>query len=404
MANGWSLIPLGDILTERREIPSLESIETGEISIISKIGFREGKIELRNETKTKTGMILIRPGDLVISGINAVKGAIAIYDSSAHKTIAATIHYGAYIPNKERLDIRFLWWFLRSAVFRDMVQEYIPGGIKTELKAKRFLEVPVPLPPLTEQRRIVERIEALAERVDEAQSLRQYVGEEAEAIFASAITNLPFNESQWKNVDFALSRSKGAIHSGPFGSDLTHGEFVESGIAAIGTRDVKVNKFSLGSGWYVTPERFERLKQYQIYPGDVLVTIIGGSIGRFCVVPTDVPLAFTTKHVIAMQFNPSIADRQFMSYMLNFHARCRETMFSQTSGSAQPSLNISKIKAIEIPVPPLEEQRRLVAYLDELQTQVAKVRGLQEESARELEAMMPSILDNSLKGSTLTNQ
>ena len=46
----------------------------------------------------------------------------------------------------------------------------------------------------------------------------------------------------------------------------------------------------------------------------------------------------------------------------------------------------------------LVEQRRLVAYLDGLQAQVAKVRGMQDESARELDAMMPSILDRAFKG------
>jgi type I restriction enzyme S subunit len=44
------------------------------------------------------------------------------------------------------------------------------------------------------------------------------------------------------------------------------------------------------------------------------------------------------------------------------------------------------------------EQRRLVAYLDGLQAQVAKLRGLQDQSARELEALMPSILDKAFKG------
>lgn len=100
MENGWQTIKLSEVLTERRETPSQESIETGEVSIVSKIGFSEGKIELRSESKTKTGMILIRPGDLVISGINAVKGAIAIYSEKSRRPIAATIHYGAYIPNK----------------------------------------------------------------------------------------------------------------------------------------------------------------------------------------------------------------------------------------------------------------------------------------------------------------
>ena len=130
MTNGWQEVLLGDVLTERRETPSTESLENGEVSIVSKIGFNEGKIELRADGKTKTGMILARPGDLVISGINAAKGAIAIYPETAKKPIAATIHYGAYIPNKEQVDIQYLWWFLRSATFRDIVQHHIPGGIK----------------------------------------------------------------------------------------------------------------------------------------------------------------------------------------------------------------------------------------------------------------------------------
>lgn len=92
MTTGWKEILLGEVLTERREMPSPESLENGEINIVSKIGFNQGKIELRSDGKTKTGMILIRPGDLVVSGINAAKGAIAIYDENQLKPIAATIH------------------------------------------------------------------------------------------------------------------------------------------------------------------------------------------------------------------------------------------------------------------------------------------------------------------------
>ena len=82
MTNSWPLTPIGEVLTERKEKPALESIELGEIRIVSKIRFNEGQIELREDGKTKTGMILIRPGDLVLSGINATKGAIAIYDET----------------------------------------------------------------------------------------------------------------------------------------------------------------------------------------------------------------------------------------------------------------------------------------------------------------------------------
>ena len=286
----------------------------------------------------------------------------------------------------------WLGWYVRSG----MLEEQVSAQGSTNYAAIRpsyVVEYELPLPPIDEQRRIVARIEALAVRIAEAQSLRQSAVEEAKALFSSAVTNIQFAEKSWKNVEYALYKRKRAIHSGPFGSSLTHDEFVESGITAIGTRDVQVNEFSLSSGWYVTPERFEELKQYQTFPGDVLVTIIGGSIGRFCVVPEDAPTAFTTKHVVAMQFDPELAEKRFASYMLNFHARCRDTMFSQTAGSAQPSLNISKIKAIEFPVPPLEEQLSIVAYLDGLSERVSELRRLQSESQVELDALLPSVLD-----------
>jgi len=168
MTAAWPQVPLGEVLTERQERPSDEDLLTGRVRIVSKIGFNDGVLQFRADGETKTGMILMRPGDLVVSGINAAKGAIAVYGSDNVGPAAATIHYGAYAPKKDRIDTMFLWWLLRSGTFRELLREYVPGGIKTELKAKRLLPVPIPLPSLPEQRRIVARIEELAARAEEA--------------------------------------------------------------------------------------------------------------------------------------------------------------------------------------------------------------------------------------------
>ena len=186
-ANVWPLVPLGDVLTERQEVPPDMALLTGKIPIVGKISFNDGIISLRDEGTTKTRMILIRPGDLVLSGINAAKGAIAVYGEENTKSIAATIHYGAYIPDRERVDVKFLWWLLRSSTFRVLLRQYLPGGIKTELKAKRLLPIPVPLPPLEEQRRIVARIEELAAKVGAARALREEAVKEAESLCRAII-------------------------------------------------------------------------------------------------------------------------------------------------------------------------------------------------------------------------
>lgn len=162
----WQSTPLGEVLTERKETPSTAELASGAVRIVSKIGFNDGRIQIRAGTMTRTGMILARPGDLVVSGINAAKGAIAIYGEENSNPVAATIHYGAYIPDKGRVDVRFLWWLLRSQIFRDILDTNLPGGIKTELKPKRLLPIKIPLPSLDEQRRVVSRIEELAVKVD----------------------------------------------------------------------------------------------------------------------------------------------------------------------------------------------------------------------------------------------
>src|SRR5688572_2841712 len=86
--DAWPLRPLADALLERRETPDPDDLISGKVKIVAKVGFRNGQIELRSETETNTGMILVRPGDLLVSGINAAKGAVAVYDSDASGPIA----------------------------------------------------------------------------------------------------------------------------------------------------------------------------------------------------------------------------------------------------------------------------------------------------------------------------
>src|SRR3972149_999627 len=132
MSKTWPVVRLGDVLVERREVPDSADLALGRMRIISKIGFNDGKIELRSGVGTKTGMILVQPGDLLVSGINATKGAIAVYSEKNEQPVAATIHYGAYEVRDDRVDVTYVWWYLRSGAFRRTLLQAAPGGVKTE--------------------------------------------------------------------------------------------------------------------------------------------------------------------------------------------------------------------------------------------------------------------------------
>lgn len=324
-------------------------------------------------------------------------GAVGIVPNALHGTILSK-NFLVYELDETLVDARFLFHFLTSPHSISYFQANSTGSA-TPIYPKSMIEsVEIPLPPLSEQRRVVARIEELSAQIREARTLRHQATCEAEAIISARISKMFETSDCWGTVNDAIAKHRGAVRSGPFGSQLLHEEFTDSGVTAIGTRDVQTNRFHIQSGWFISHEKFQQVQRYQVFSNDVLCTIIGGSIGRFCVVPHDVPLAFTTKHIQALTLDSAKADAHFMSWMLNYHRRCRASLFSQVEGSAQPSLNAGKILATLFPLPPLDEQRHIVAELDALQAEVDALKRLQAETTAELDALLPAILDRAFKG------
>ena len=385
---------IGDILVERKDSPDLFSIESGAMSVVSKIRFAEGKIELRTTSGTKTGMILIQPGDLVLSGINAAKGAIAIYEYTETKSISATIHYSSYSVIKEKADIYYLWWFFRSNVFREILANNLPNGIKTELKANKFLPIEIPLPLPKRQKDIAEKLNAISMRVKEAQHLREQARAELHALSRTAIDSFIELGRKFKPLRFYLKESLTNGLSLPASGIGDHGMlFTKVGIVNTGkinpkeTKKVNIELKSNSTFWMV--------------PGDIFVSR-GNSlelVGRAAVYEGIPERCAFSDLLIRIRVDSNLADPFFIAKY--FHSRtARKYIESQASGTSPSMKKVSQPKLENMPIPDFTiiEQRRIVAYLDGLQAKVDELRRLQSESERELSALMPSILDRAFKG------
>jgi type I restriction enzyme S subunit len=387
-------VRLEEVLLPRRDRPDIAKIESGEIQVVSKISFADGRIELRSSAQTKTGMILVHPGDLVISGINATKGAVAIFNPHASSLVAATIHYSSYAPRRDKIDIRFLWWLLRSEIFRESLLVQLPGGIKSELKPDRFLQVVIPLPPLDEQRRIVARIEALARRVEEARGLRREAVEEVDA-FVKRTTDLAFTTATSKREPLRTLLAEPLINglsvpSAKLGTGIT---FAKVGIVNSGRFDPKQTK--------LVDVDLPQSSPYWLRDNDVLVSRGNtlGLVGRAAVYEGDPPNCAMTDLLIRIRVDPTKSDPHFVSRFFR-SSEAREYIESRVSGTSPTMKKISqpKLEAMPIPTLPLPEQRRIVAYLDGLQAKVDALRHLQAETQRELDALMPAVLARAFAG------
>lgn len=388
----WTLTPLSEVLRSRDERPSSEDLALGTLRIVSKIGFNDGRIVLREGTETRTGMILIKPGDLVLSGINAAKGAIAIHDDECSAPVAATIHYGAYIPRGDRIDVHFLWWLFRSEIFREILDDNLPGGIKTELKAARFLPIRIPIPPLCEQRRIVSQARKFALRIAEINNLKKLRVAEIDAFRSGASGDLFKSLSKIHQIH-RLGSLCSLITDGPHQTP----NYVETGIPFVTVRNMVTGKLSFDHLKYITSEDhavFSRRCKPEF--GDVLYSKDGATRGRSCYVDSRRDFSIFVSVALIKPLREQL-DGRYLGHLLN-SKWIKDVMISKSRGDMIPHIVLGQIKDFPVPLPPLSEQRNVVAQLDLLEAKVNALTNLQSQTDAEIDALMPSILSKLFRG------
>ena len=99
--------------------------------------------------------------------------------------------------------------------------------------------------------------------------------------------------------------------------------------------------------------------------------------------------------IVGIQAKPERTTPEFIYLAVEYAKRVALAEATQTT---QPNINLSNLERLEIYVPALQAQRRIVAELDALQAQVDALKNLQGETGAELDALLPSILDRAFKG------
>lgn len=176
-------VKISSFLRERKIKLKPQAANCGGLQRIEKIDF-SGKIYL-SPVQTNTDMILVKSGDLVISGINVEKGALAIY--TGEEDVLASIHYSAYEFDAEKIDIDYLKWFLKSNIFRKLLLKQTGSGIKKEIKAKHLLPIEIQLPSLKQQHEIVQQIQGVANYIEEVNRQIQQQAKYAEMLRQSIL-------------------------------------------------------------------------------------------------------------------------------------------------------------------------------------------------------------------------
>jgi type I restriction enzyme S subunit len=185
--------------------------------------------------------------------------------------------------------------------------------------------------------------------------------------FAPGTSELPeLPESWcWASIEQLASRDPRSIQSGPFGSNLLHSEFRQSGKLVVGIDNVQDGYFSMGSENRISESKFQVLEKYRARAGDVLITVMA-TIGRCCVIPDDLEPAIITKHVYRISPHSEIVNPRYLHLAIWGGPVVRAQIFGKAQGQTRPGLNGTIIRRLCIPLPPRAEQDRIVMEAERL--------------------------------------
>ncbi len=293
------------------------------------------------------------PSGTVLLTSRAPIGNLAI----AARQLCTNQGFKSLVPG-ESVDSSYLYWCMKRLVPK--LQAAGNGATFKEVSKAVVEQFEIPLPPKAEQ----EHVATILNKADTIRRKRQQAIQLADEFLRSVFFEMfgvnAVGQEEWPQMTVGelLEEKPNSIRTGPFGSQLRHSEFVEEGVPVLGIENIVTNEFRWTRARCLPEERFEELKRYQVFPGDLIVTIMG-TTGRVAIVPEDLPVCMSTKHLCVMTLNRELVEPVFLWASLLLDQRVRNQAKVAGGGAIMEGWNMGIIKSLELSLPPLPAQQRL---------------------------------------------
>lgn len=331
-------------------------------------------------------------GDIVVNKIWARNGSVAVVDNTLAGCHGSN-EFPMFAPIAGQLEPRWMHWITKTKDFWTQCDQKSQGTSgQNRIKPERFLEVEIPLPPIDEQRRIVARIEALSAKVEESANLRNTASAKLTAL--KSICSRRIFEALSSEVvpleDVCLEIIDN-LHSTPTYRDGGNIPCIRSPDVGFGTLDLD------GARRTDEEEYIHRTSRGEPRQDDIVLVREGGGTGKCALVLPEQKFSLGQRVMMLRPDQSRILPNFFLHQLLS-PAIQEDHIQVFSKGSASPHLNIGALRRFPIVLPTLDDQFTIVAELDALRTKVDAVKALQAETAAELDAMLPAILDKAFKG------
>lgn len=375
MKNGWSEVPLGELLAPRNEFCAISP--EGQYQEVTVSLWGKG-VRLRRKVAgseiAATERNVARAGDFIVSKIDARNGAYGFIPPDLDGGVV-TNDFPLFTVVQNRIHPRWMYWICRSKFFVDLCRLASEGTTnRVRLKESKFAAMRIPLPPLAEQQRIIAHLDAIESRLTRAQKLREEISKETESFTISLHLASANNRLVRLGQLMSLDEKQEVVTPG--------GQYPQVGIR------------SFGMGLFKKPPVFGANTSYRAFnilrTGQFVMSQVKGWEGALGVADENYEGWFASPEYRTFSCIEEECNWRYLAHIV-CTGWFRRHLLSATKGigARRERVRPEILLGLEMPFPDAGSQIKAVDMLDK---QLVRKRLSHESSEREA-ALLPSLLD-----------
>ena len=298
---------------------------------------------------------LVSNGDVLISW----SGSLGVFEWSEDEAILNQ-HIFKVVFNKGDINKRFFEYVVSSRI-NEMTTK-VHGITMQHITKRDFDVIPIPIPPLSEQQRIVNELDLLSSIIEKKKAQLKEYDQLAQSIFYDMFGDPIENPKGWevKKLGEVCKKITDGTHDTP--------QRLEKGVKFITGKHIRPFLVDYDNSDYVTEEVHKEIFQ-RCNPelGDVLYTNIGAGIGNAAI--NTVEYEFSMKNVALLKPLRSIVNGYFLEFYLNNDKIKTIIIDNYSNGGAQKFLSLKSIAKITVPLPPLSLQQSFAEKIEAIEKQ-----------------------------------
>lgn len=313
---------------------------------------------------------------------------------------------------------KFMYYVFNSNLFKSQTGLYKTSTIN-QLTSDTINNLFVALPSnKQEQEKIAKFLDLKTVEIDtiisKKRNLIECLKEEKIAKINQAITeginskvNLKNSEIHWlgsipkhwqiKKIKYLVSKvGSGVTPSG--GASV----YINEGIPLLRSQNVYNDGLRLDDVSYISDVIDEKMKNSRVFEGDVLLNVTGASIGRCYFIPEDFGKGNVNQHVCIIRPVASLIDSKFLYFIMISKVGQLQIDYNQT-GANREGLNFEQIKNFTVPLPPLNEQKEIVKFMELIKEHLDKTINKIEQEIQLIKEYKSSLINEIVTGQIILN-